>query len=421
VEERLHLPRVTGLLVVLGILFTAGALLLPMSAIELLAVPLIVAGAYFGGLRGGLLTAVWSMLVTSAAYLLAPQVQAGDFAVSLAAYVAVGLGLGWGVDGFVAQRTRLQLAVERLEGAQHQLRASRERYRLLFEGSNDAVYLHGLDAHGEPTRYVAVNDAACARLGYTREELLGLTPRAIDAAPKPGQLRRMMEQLQREGSVVYESARKTRDGQVFPVEISSSLTDVDGEPLVLSISRDISDRKRAEQELHMKSLRDELTGLFNRRGFYVMIAERLKHARRTGAPLVVLYADLDGLKDLNDTHGHARGDRALVGVANALRQAFRETDLIARLGGDEFCVVAEAEASPEPAALSARLDQALIEAGAEAGEYLSMSYGAVVTDWRGLEDPDELLTRADMLMYEDKRARQDERRDESSEALATGA
>jgi diguanylate cyclase (GGDEF)-like protein len=231
----------------------------------------------------------------------------------------------------------------------------------------------------------------------------------------------MMEQLQREGSVVYESARKTRDGQVFPVEISSSLTDVDGEPLVLSISRDISDRKRAEQELHMKSLRDELTGLFNRRGFYVMIAERLKHARRTGAPLVVLYADLDGLKDLNDTHGHARGDRALVGVANALRQAFRETDLIARLGGDEFCVVAEAEASPEPAALSARLDQALIEAGAEAGEYLSMSYGAVVTDWRGLEDPDELLTRADMLMYEDKRARQDERRDESSEALATGA
>jgi diguanylate cyclase (GGDEF)-like protein/PAS domain S-box-containing protein len=416
----LHVSRVTRWLVLLAGAFMVGALLLPMSAIELLAVPLIVVGAYFGGLRGGVLTALLSMLVTTAAYLLTSESHSGDVVFSLVADAAVGIGLGWGVDGFVAQRTRLQQAVERLEGAQHQLSASRQRYRLLFESSNDAVYLHGLDAHGEPTRFVAVNDAACSRLGYTREEMLGLTPRAIDAAPMPGQLRRVMEQLQLEGSVVYESARKTRDGQVFPVEISSSLTDVGGEPLVLSISRDISDRKRAEQELHMKSLRDELTGLFNRRGFYVMIAERRKHARRTGAPLVVLYADFDGLKGINDTRGHARGDLALVGVANALRQAFRETDLIARLGGDEFCVVAEAEASPDAAALGARLDEALIEAGLEADEQLSMSYGAVVTDWRGLEDPDELLTRADMLMYEAKRARRAESRDEPPKAMAAG-
>ena len=99
-----------------------------------------------------------------------------------------------------------------------------------------------------------------------------------------------------------------------------------------------------------------------------MIPERRKRARRTGTPLVVLYADFDGLKALNDTHGHACGDRALVGVADALREAFRETDLIARLGGDEFCVVAEAEASPDPAALCARLDEALVEAGLAVGE-----------------------------------------------------
>ena len=73
-----------------------------------------------------------------------------------------------------------------MEAAQRRLEASQRRYRLLFESSNDAVYLHGFDAHGEPTRFVAVNDATCARLGYTREEMLGLTPRAIDAAPVPG-------------------------------------------------------------------------------------------------------------------------------------------------------------------------------------------------------------------------------------------
>ena len=86
-------------------------------------------------------------------------------------------------------------------------------------------------------------------------------------------------------------------------------------------------------------------------------------------------------------------------------RAFRDTDLIARLGGDEFVVVAEAEADPDPEALSVRLDEALVEAGREVGELLRMSYGAVVTDWHGLEDADALLARADALMYEAKRAR----------------
>ena len=416
-----YLPRVTGLLVVLSVLFGLAALLLPLEAVEGLGATLVVAGAYLRGYRGGVIIALWATLCAWMAFFVIGDADVEDFVLTVVGYIVLGIGAGVGVDRFVAQRTRLQQVVERLEDAQRQLSASQQRYRLLFEGGNDAVTLHGLDAQGEPTRFVAVNDAAGSRLGYTREEMLGLTPRAIDAAPAPGQLRRVMEQLQREGSAMYESAGKTRDGRLVPVEISSSLTAIDGEPLVLSISRDISERKRAEQELETLSLLDELTGLFNRRGFNVMIAERRKYARRTGAPIVVLYADLDGLKDINDTHGHARGDRALVGVADALRRAFRETDLIARLGGDEFCVVAEADASADPAALSARLDEALVAAGVEAGEHLSMSYGAVVTDWRGLEDPDELLSRADRLMYEEKRARQAEKRDEPPQDLARGA
>ena len=419
-EAALDSVRINRAVAAVALLYGAFALLLPQSAVvEFLGVPLVVAGAYFGGVRGGLLTALWVILVTTLSFFALHDVQTGYYAVSAVAYAAVGIGLGWAVERIVTQRRRLQDALDDMQAVQRQLWASQKRYRLLFEASNDAVYLHGLDAHGEPTHFVAVNDSACRLLGYTREELLGLTPRAIDAPTTPGQLRRVMERLMHEDRIVYETARKNRDGQQIPVEVSSSLTDVDGELMVLSISRDIAGRKRTERRLEQLSLHDELTGLKNRRGFYVLLPEQAKRARRSGARLVVLYGDIDGFKAINDSLGHKRGDDVLKAVAEALRVAFRETDLIARVGGDEFCVAAESPT--EPAVLVQRLDEAIAAAGEELGLPVTLSYGTVATDWRGLDDPDELLTRADMLMYEAKRARQAERREKPPEEMATGA
>lgn len=411
--------RVNRALAVAALLYGALALLLPQSAVEVLGVPLVVAGAYFGGVRGGLLTALWAILMTTVSFFVLHDVQTGFYAVSVVAYAAVGIGLGSAVERIVTQRRRLQDVVDDMLAMQRQLRASQKRYRLLFEASNDAVFLHGLDAHGEPTRFVAVNDSACRLLGYSREELLGLTPRAVDAPATPGQLRRVMERLMHEDRIVYESSRKTRDGQETPVEISSSLTDVDGELMVLSISRDITGRKKTERRLEQLSLQDELTELKNRRGFYVLLPEQAKRAKRSGARVVTLYGDIDGFKAINDNLGHKRGDDVLKAVAEALRATFRETDLIARLGGDEFCVVAESPT--EPAVMAMRLDTAIAAAGEELGLPVSLSYGTVTTDWRGLDDPDELLTRADMLMYEAKRARQAERHADPPGEMATGA
>ncbi len=411
--------RINRAVAAVALLYGVLALLLPQSAIEIMGVPLVVAGACLGGLRGGLLTALWTILVTTVSFFVLHDVQTDHYAVSVAAYAAVGIGLGWAVERVVTQRRHLQDAVTELQAMQRQLWASQKRYRLLFEASNDAVYLHGLDAHGEPSRFVAVNDAACRLLGYTREELLGLTPRAVDAPATPGQLRRVMERLLHEDSLVYESARKMRDGQQVPVEISSSLTDVDGELMVLSISRDMAVRKKAERRLEQLSLHDELTGLKNRRGFYVLLPEQAKRAKRSGARVVVLYADIDGFKAINDRLGHKRGDDVLRAVARALLAAFRETDLIARLGGDEFCVVAESPS--DPSILVHRLDEAIETAGEELGLAVKLSYGTVIADWRTLDDPDELLTRADMLMYEVKRARNVQRRPEKPEQMASGA
>ena len=189
--------------------------------------------------------------------------------------------------------------------------------------------------------------------------------------------------------------------------------------MVLSISRDIAVRKKTERRLEQLSLHDELTGLKNRRGFYVLLPEQAKRAKRSGARIVVLYADIDGFKAINDRLGHRRGDDVLRAVAEALHAAFRETDLIARLGGDEFCVVAESPS--DSSILVHRLDEAIKTAGEELGLSVMLSYGTVIADWRGLDDPDELLTRADMLMYESKRARKADRRVEPPAQMASGA
>jgi diguanylate cyclase (GGDEF)-like protein/PAS domain S-box-containing protein len=394
------------LMFVLSAAYAAAALLLPLEVVEVLGAPLVVAGAYFLGLRGGIVVALWATLLASVAYLDVHHGDSQDFVVAVVGYLVVGVLVGLAVDRFGRQKASLEDAVMEAGLARKQLLASEGRYRLLFERSADPVYLHGLDADGEPTRFIAVNDATCELLGYTREELRGLTPRAIDAAPAPGQLRKMMKVLLKDGSVRYESVRRARDGELIPVEISSSLTEVGGELVVLSISRDIRERQREVRRLQELTLRDGLTGLLNRRGLDVMLPEQVKRAKRSGRPVIVVYGDIDRFKSLNDAYGHERGDEVLVAVAAALRAAFRETDLIARLGGDEFCVVAEAD-DIEPALLGERLDAAVQSAGEELGMAVALSHGEVTTDWHGLEDASAVIAAADALMYAAKHARGD--------------
>ena len=163
---------------------------------------------------------------------------------------------------------------------------------------------------------------------------------------------------------------------------------------MLSISRDIRERQREVRRLQELTLRDELTGLFNRRGLDVMLPEQAKRAKRSGRPVIVVYGDIDHFKTLNDTYGHERGDEVLVAVAGALQSAFRETDLIARLGGDEFCVIAEAD-DIDPALLGERLDAAVKRRRRAARHARSASATA---RWRptgmGCDDPRAVLGRS---------------------------
>jgi two-component system cell cycle response regulator len=166
------------------------------------------------------------------------------------------------------------------------------------------------------------------------------------------------------------------------------------------------DRHQLQRELMNLSLTDELTGLNNRRGFFTLAERQLKLSRRRGQGLVVVLADLDGLKQINDKFGHAEGDRALIATAQVLLATFRDVDIIARLGGDEFAVVVvDADENLEEALRTRLLRQIEARNAREGDSYnLSLSVGTARQPVRKPRTMDELLARADEALYKVKRA-----------------
>jgi diguanylate cyclase (GGDEF)-like protein/PAS domain S-box-containing protein len=175
----------------------------------------------------------------------------------------------------------------------------------------------------------------------------------------------------------------------------------------LGITRDITEKKQIEEQLRILSVTDELTGLYNRRGFFTLAEQQLKVARRHEKGVFLLSGDIDNLKKVNDTFGHQKGDQMLTEVAAVLRESFRESDIIARIGGDEFVVFQMEDADASPEALLARLQKNIDDHNEERGyDYeISLSYGIVRCAAESACSIDEMLVRADKMMYEQKRLR----------------
>ncbi len=153
-----------------------------------------------------------------------------------------------GIIGQAVQRDRMERAVAH----------SRERYRKLFNSNQDAVYVFHVDDDGRPGNMTDVNDVACERLGYSREELLGLSLAEIDSPAGSERAPKIMERLFTEGSVLFEGEHVTRDGRLIPVEINAQLIELQGRKTVLSTARDISERLAYERALE-KSEREYRT------------------------------------------------------------------------------------------------------------------------------------------------------------------
>lgn len=182
------------------------------------------------------------------------------------------------------------------------------------------------------------------------------------------------------------------------------------------LEQDVAARKIAERELALKaealarsnailenlSLIDDLTGLYNRKGFLALAEHRTKLAYRSREHFSIAFIDLDGLKQINDTFGHHQGNLALVDTANVLRDCFRESDIVARLGGDEFAVFIS---DTDHKKITNRIVQRLADCNSAPGhDYrLSLSIGMVSSEVEADCGLETLLARADALMYAQKR------------------
>lgn len=175
--------------------------------------------------------------------------------------------------------------------------------------------------------------------------------------------------------------------------------------LQLSLAQRVAELEHAQETLRNLSLTDDLTGLYNRRGFFALADQHLKTARRAKRQVSLIYIDMDDLKVINDTHGHKEGSNALQEIADVLRSTFRSSDIMARIGGDEFVILETYTERTEAQNSVARLQDNLRQRNVEsARDYdLSLSIGVALVDSDDSLTIEALLTRGDGLMYEEKR------------------
>jgi diguanylate cyclase (GGDEF)-like protein/PAS domain S-box-containing protein len=250
---------------------------------------------------------------------------------------------------------------------------------------------------------IYLNDAYAKIFGYADPETL--MGSSWEMFYYEEELKRLKEQIMpdvwRDGSWRGEAIGLKLNGGTLPLEIS--ISSVDGGGLV-QVVRDITERKQIEETLRNSSLKDDLTGLFNRRGLLKQAAPYFDFARRQKESLLLLFIDLDGMKKINDEFGHNEGDNALINTAAILNRSFRSSDIIARLGGDEFTVlVTDLNASKEDAISRLNKNLKAHNATVARGHELAFSIGVASLEPERMTCFEELLEQADQAMYEQKR------------------
>jgi diguanylate cyclase (GGDEF)-like protein/PAS domain S-box-containing protein len=274
-----------------------------------------------------------------------------------------------------------------------------ESFRVLVEESLTGVYL----IQGE--RLVYVNPRLAQIFGYTREEMLAL-PSALDVIAESHRelvREKLRQRISGElAAIEYTVSGVRKDGRVVDLDVRSARTTHGGAPAIIGSMLDISERTRLERALRDLSLTDDLTGLYNRRGFSTLAERQLALALRGHQPLLLIFADVDGLKTINDTYGHAAGDQALRDTAAILRATYRSADIIARLGGDEFTVFPVNAIESSGGILTDRLDEAVARHAKQSDRPFTLSLTAGLARVDPAECPtiEGLLAQADRALYE---------------------
>jgi diguanylate cyclase (GGDEF)-like protein/PAS domain S-box-containing protein len=288
------------------------------------------------------------------------------------------------------------------------LKESEERYRTAFQTIPDAVNITRL-ADGS---YLEANNGFTRLFGWTRDEVLGKTSRDLGIWHHWDDRQLLMQAMQKDGHCdSLEVEFVTKDGKVLTTLVSANALTLNGEPCMLSVTHDITERKRAQDQIHNLAFTDPLTGLSNRR----LLMDRLQqalvssvHQQRQGALMLV---DLDGFKSLNETMGHDKGDALLQQVAAQLLTCVREGDTVARMGGDDFVILLEQmtrnprDAATQAEAVGEKILRALNQPYQFGGStHHSTASIGVTLFGAGNESAVEPLKRAELAMYQAKAA-----------------
>jgi diguanylate cyclase (GGDEF)-like protein/PAS domain S-box-containing protein len=317
------------------------------------------------------------------------------------------------VSGVAAQAEQARQHVEELnrhiaeqERISRALRETEDHFRNAFDYA--AIGMALVSPQGA---WLRVNRSLCDLMGFSESELLASNFQAVTHHDDlDNDLANLYRLIQGETPTCQVEKRYVhRSGNtVWALNNVSLVRQEDGTPVHFIFQiQDITERKRFEAALQNLSLIDELTGLYNRRGFMAVTAQHLAAIRRNKKVPVILYADLDGLKKINDSLGHQAGDGAIIQTAEILKDTFRTSDIVARLGGDEFVVLAAIDKDESANSLTDRLQLRfeLFNEQSNAPYKLSISVGVMHFDVD--EDSiEEVTARADLNMYEDKRRKQ---------------
>jgi diguanylate cyclase (GGDEF)-like protein/PAS domain S-box-containing protein len=291
----------------------------------------------------------------------------------------------------------------RLEKNERLLRDSEERFRLAFEANAAPMLFSDLE-----DRIIAVNNAFCRMIGFSREELLGHDSKQFTYPEDIGITEESLERLMSSevDQVRYVKRYLHKDGHMVTAEVSRSpARDASGQILYFVASeRDVTEERALAAQLSHQALHDPLTGLANRTLFEDRLAQAHERVARHGGRGAILLLDLDDFKGINDTYGHLAGDELLVAFARRVKGVTRSSDTLCRFGGDEFLYLAEGLSDlDEVGTIAQRFLDALTTPFAVGGKmYLQrVSIGVAVFDGAS-EDADELLRDADLALYEAK-------------------
>jgi len=281
--------------------------------------------------------------------------------------------------------------------------ADLQRFRTAMDATADAIMLISRDT----MRFVEVNATSCKMMGYTRAEMLELGPVALGAITRE-ELEQMYDTVIAGATSknLSEATLHCKDGSQVQVEVSRQAMPSGNDWIIVSVVRDITERKQAQQRLQYQAQHDALTGLPNRAFFYETLRKTLTLADGHGGTVAVMFIDLDHFKNVNDTLGHAIGDELLIQFSTRLMTCVRARDTVGRLGGDEFALLLVMEQGQQGAAqVAVKVRDALhLPFNLQGCEVIMTASIGITIQPDDASDPDLLIKYADTAMYQAKHA-----------------